>query len=260
MTGERQDDRRVSGIRPGRMMRRLLARARPGASIDETWSSAVLVALGLSWVHNLIRGTLRLLFVPGGAPRFCESGVVVHGRRNCRIGRWAVLERDVTLRAHGGEGIELGDRVVIGSFSVLEVTSGLARNAGSIRLGDRTSLGDHCYVGGAGGVRVGNNVLCGQYVSFHAENHRFAERGHLVREQGVTHSGIEVEDDCWLGSGATILDGVIVGRGAVVGAGAVVTRSVAPFAIVAGVPARQIGTRGSTDGAAAVERPASDER
>jgi acetyltransferase-like isoleucine patch superfamily enzyme len=46
-----------------------------------------------------------------------------------------------------------------------------------------------------------------------------------------------------VGTGAVIMPGVTVGRGAIVGAGAVVTRDVAPFAIVAGVPARFVRWR-----------------
>jgi acetyltransferase-like isoleucine patch superfamily enzyme len=54
---------------------------------------------------------------------------------------------------------------------------------------------------------------------------------------------VEIDDYAFVGSRATILAGVRIGRGAVVGAGAVVTRDVAPLAVVAGVPARQVGTR-----------------
>lgn len=240
--------------RPKGLVHRLLDRARPGAEIDPTWSRWALASQAVTWGVNLARGAVRLALVPGAGPWFCESGVVVHGRRNCGIGRWAVLERDVTLRAHGGGGISLGRRVVIGSFSVLEVTSGLARNGGWISVGDRSSLGDHCYVGGAGGVTVGENVLCGQYVSFHAENHRYSDPSRPIREQGVRHQGIVVHDDCWIGAGAKILDGVVVGRGAIVAAGAVVNRSVAPLAIVGGVPAQVIGHRGPTNGSTAPDR------
>jgi acetyltransferase-like isoleucine patch superfamily enzyme len=55
--------------------------------------------------------------------------------------------------------------------------------------------------------------------------------------------GIVVEDDVWIGWRATVLDGVTIGRGAVVAACAVVTKSVPPYSIVAGVPARIIGVR-----------------
>ncbi len=49
--------------------------------------------------------------------------------------------------------------------------------------------------------------------------------------------------DVWVGHGATVMAGVTVGTGAVVGAGAVVTRDVAPYTIVAGVPATPIRAR-----------------
>lgn len=52
--------------------------------------------------------------------------------------------------------------------------------------------------------------------------------------------GVRIEDDCWIGAGAIILNGVTIGKGSVVGAGAVVTKDVAPYTIVAGNPARKI--------------------
>lgn len=54
---------------------------------------------------------------------------------------------------------------------------------------------------------------------------------------------VTIGHDTWLGHGATVLPGVTVGDGAVVGAGAVVSKDVAPYTIVAGVPARPIRAR-----------------
>lgn len=56
-------------------------------------------------------------------------------------------------------------------------------------------------------------------------------------------AGITVGNDVWIGNGAMILPGVEIGDGAIVGAGAVVTKSVPPYAIVGGSPARLIRYR-----------------
>ncbi|MDQ0454053.1 DapH/DapD/GlmU-related protein [Rhizobium paknamense] len=54
---------------------------------------------------------------------------------------------------------------------------------------------------------------------------------------------VVIGHDVWIGHGATLLPGVTIGNGAVVGAGAVVSKSVAPYTIVGGVPAKLIRER-----------------
>jgi acetyltransferase-like isoleucine patch superfamily enzyme len=54
---------------------------------------------------------------------------------------------------------------------------------------------------------------------------------------------VVIGSDVWIGSGATIMSGLTIGHGAVVAARAVVTKDVAPYAIVGGNPARELGLR-----------------
>ena len=54
---------------------------------------------------------------------------------------------------------------------------------------------------------------------------------------------VVVGNDCWIGFGASIVEGVTVGDGAVVLANATVTKDVSPYAIVGGVPAKVVGYR-----------------
>ncbi|GAA4452912.1 CatB-related O-acetyltransferase [Rurimicrobium arvi] len=58
---------------------------------------------------------------------------------------------------------------------------------------------------------------------------------------------VTIGHDVWIGQNAVILDNIRIGNGAIVAAGAVVTKDVAPFSIVGGVPARQIGMRFSEE-------------
>ena len=61
-------------------------------------------------------------------------------------------------------------------------------------------------------------------------------------QEGTT-IGIVIGNDVWLGANAVVTDGVVIGDGAVVAAGAVVTTDVEAYEIVAGVPAKRIGSR-----------------
>lgn len=65
--------------------------------------------------------------------------------------------------------------------------------------------------------------------------------------EAISKGDIIVDDDVWIGYGATILSGVHIGQGAVVAAGAVVTKDVPPYAIVGGVPAKVIKYRFSPE-------------
>ena len=65
--------------------------------------------------------------------------------------------------------------------------------------------------------------------------------------EAISKGDIIVDDDVWIGYGATILSGVHIGQGAVIAAGAVVTKDVPPYAIVGGVPAKVIKYRFSPE-------------
>ena len=65
----------------------------------------------------------------------------------------------------------------------------------------------------------------------------------LCESESFGKGNIIIDDDVWIGYGATIMSGVHIGQGAVVAAGAVVTKDVPPYAIVGGVPAKVIKYR-----------------
>lgn len=65
--------------------------------------------------------------------------------------------------------------------------------------------------------------------------------------EAASKGDIVIDDDVWIGYGATILSGVHIFQGAVIAAGAVVTKDVQPYSIVGGVPARKLKNRFDDD-------------
>lgn len=89
-------------------------------------------------------------------------------------------------------------------------------------------------------VIIGDRVQMGPNVHIYTAGHetsvlsriKFVEFGHPIR----------IEDDCWIGGNVTILPGVTIGRGCTVGAGSVVTKSLPPYSVALGSPAKIVKT------------------
>ncbi|MFE0510977.1 acyltransferase [Streptomyces sp. NPDC058964] len=164
-------------------------------------------------------------------------------RRMIKIGKGVTVGRGAVLDGLSRRGLVLGDNVTIGPYSIIE-TSGVVTDLGEgCVMGARSAIGSHSFVGAAGGVWIGEDVIMGNRVSFHSENHVFEDTSRPIRDQGVTREGITIDDDCWVGANVTFLDGARVGRGCVIAAGSVVRGEIPPMSVIAGVPAKVIKTR-----------------
>lgn len=107
-----------------------------------------------------------------------------------------------------------------------------------IRIGEHCTIGDTCFLDGRSGLVIGDSVNLGSHVTIFT-------REHDVNSPDFAETGgpVTVGHHAWIASHAIVLPGVTIGEGAVVAAGSVVTKDVAPYAIVGGVPAKQIGER-----------------
>ncbi|KTF67418.1 CatB-related O-acetyltransferase [Sphingomonas sp. HT-1] len=119
------------------------------------------------------------------------------------------------------------------------------------RIPPGTQIGRYCSFAGSALIISANHPM--QALSTHPIFYLKA-RGVIDRDRVVAQPTI-VEDDVWIGHHAIITPGCKrIGRGAVIGAGAVVTRDVAPYAIVAGNPAKLIRYRFAPEVIDALER------
>lgn len=107
-----------------------------------------------------------------------------------------------------------------------------------VHIGPSTRINRRCTLDVRGGLSIGANVSVSPEVMILTASHDMHHPDFTLVDHPVV-----VEDYVWIGSRATVLPGVRIGRGAVVAAGSVVTRDVEPLTVVAGVPARPVGER-----------------
>jgi acetyltransferase-like isoleucine patch superfamily enzyme len=161
-------------------------------------------------------------FAPGDLAR-CGTGVVF----------------EVGVLVFHPENVEIGDDVYVGHYAILK---GYYKNR--LVVGDRSWIGQQCFLHAAGGIRIGVRVGIAPGVKVLTSRHELPpDPATPIMDGALAFAAVVLDDGCDIGVGATILPGVTVGRGAQIGAGAVVTRDVPPGAVAAGVPARVIGSR-----------------
>lgn len=133
-------------------------------------------------------------------------------------------------------GAEVGHRVVF--YPGVWIAPG--RN---LRLGDDVDLAAGVLITTSGSVEIGARTLVGYRAQILSANHSVPSGRGRIFDSGHDKKPVAIGADAWIGAAAIVLPGVSIGDGAVVAAGSVVTHDVAPYSVVAGVPARLVRAR-----------------
>lgn len=140
----------------------------------------------------------------------------IHRLRTATLRRWgADIDRSATVY-HGFE----------------------VRQPDKLTIGARSSIGNGAILDARGGITIGSDVNFSTGVHIWTGQHDWESA-----DFRYVRAPVVIGDRAWLSTRVTVLPGVTIGEGAVVAAGAVVSKDVAPYTLVGGVPARQIGER-----------------
>lgn len=195
------------------------------------------VPLGIG--KKLRQRVYRKLFGAFGQNVDIHQHVEIIGTDKVFLGNDVELCRNVTINCWVEK-----SKLTINSGATIERGIIIQTLSGHIFIGANTYLGPYICLAGPGNISIGENVLIGAHSGIFANNHVFDDVSKPINQQPLTCTGITIEDDCWLGSGVRVMDGVTIGRGSVIGGGAVVTKDIPPLSVAVGVPAKVISKRG----------------
>lgn len=151
-----------------------------------------------------------------------------------KVGKWIDIRKG--LRVNSPRNIIIGNRVRIDRMSRLSSYEG-----GRILIEDDCYIGQFFSVMAGGDVKIGKNTLIASYVAVISENHNMnPESGIRYGNQPLIKNNVEIGENCWIGEKVTILPGVSIGEWSIVGAGSVVNKTIPPYSIAVGNPARVI--------------------
>jgi len=167
-------------------------------------------------------------------------------------GEGVQIGKGVTFR-HPGK-ISIGDQTVIDDLCILDargvesgefrigaevlIARGTAMTAktdhGAIEIGDHSTIGKNCILSSSGGIRIGKWVGIGGDCYLGGGRYGTERSGvPMMKQELYTEGPVVIGDDCWIGAGARVLDGVTIGRGSIIGAGAIVREDVPEYTVVA---------------------------
>lgn len=129
----------------------------------------------------------------------------------------------------------------IGSFFMTGKGVNITRSG--FKAGDCVYIGQNTFIGKD--VELGNFCMLSDSVNIIGDDHVFDKPGvpTILSGRPTTQPLTIIGDDVWIGHAVTVMRGVEIGEGSIIASNSVVTKSIEPYSIVAGVPAKKIRMR-----------------
>lgn len=159
------------------------------------------------------------------------KGVVVRHPDKIFIGEQTAVDDQCVLDARGVEkgDFRIGAEVLIARGTALTSKT----DHGAIMIGDHSTIGKNCILSSSGGIQIGKWVgIAGDCYIGGGRYRTDRTDVPMMKQELYTEGPVVIGDDCWIGAGARVLDGVEIGRGSIIGAGAVVREDVPEYTMV----------------------------
>ena len=142
--------------------------------------------------------------------------------------------------------IKIGNGFTSGFGCRIEAFPLDSKNKICITIGDDVQINDYVHIGAVGSITIGNNVLMASKIYISDHNH--GNYDELISDHPMSIPmdrkalcrPVVIGDNVWLGESVCVLPGVTIGKGCVVGALSVVTKSIPPYTIAVGSPAKVV--------------------
>ncbi len=158
------------------------------------------------------------------------------------FGRGVSIHYSCDIYRSASNRIRIGDFVYLAPDVWLTIPEPGIGVPAAIILENGCKIGRRCMISAKNSVWLEPDVLLGPSVVITDHSHEFSNVDLPITAQGLTAGGtVRIERNCWIGYGAAIIGAsgpLVVGRNSVIGANSVVTRSIPPFCVVGGNPAK----------------------
>lgn len=135
--------------------------------------------------------------------------------------------------------VTIGNNVELSAYATLLCVTPEAH----ISMGNNIHIARNIQISCANSVMLCSDIVIGPYVFITDHNHKFEDPEIPIKDQGISihkNARIEIGSGSWIGTKATIIGNVRIGKHCVIGANSVVTKDIPDYCVAVGIPAKVV--------------------
>lgn len=148
-------------------------------------------------------------------------------RNSFKTKGFCFLSSDVSIEIGSSSKFTINNWASVEKYTLLA-----ARSNATLSISEKVFINRNCTIVAQNSIVLEEGVTIGPNCCIFDHDHDMAHRGNFIC------SPVVIKRNVWIGAGVTILKGVTIGEGSIVAAGAVVNKSVPPYSVIGGVPAK----------------------